>query len=1200
VSHGDQTAFPNLKPGEVLDGRFVMNYVIGAGGQGMVFQLRHMEWNRDFALKLPKPEAVQDDKSRELFLKEAEAWIRLGVHPHIVRCWFVRPIGDLPGLFLDFMSGGSLENKIQSKAIVPGQWDRVLQILIQVLEGLIHAHSKGMVHRDLKPENLMIDGDGRVCITDFGLVKLLGDSELPDSFAGPLPADSWLTAGAMGTPRYAAPEQWLNPASVNQTTDLYSLGVIMFELLCGQRPFDSPDERFKSTQIIQRHLGDAPPDLFSIRDDIPPELAELCLRLLSKSQSERPQSAEIVLSTLWKQLNSRGLGNHERPSPIPSGERPDFLNNAAVSLYSLGKTEKARELFLKGLMLEAGHPQCLFNLIQLERREGKLDREEAIRRLKRAKAVFGLALLYIEAAQGKKAAEVLSRIPEDEKSGLLHRLEGDALMYAGEFGSALSSYQKAALQMPNDLPTKLRKNLAENKTIQANGRVYFPPSGSSYQSRNQRPGVDISLSPDGEMILALDDSEVFGLSIQDNKILQQAKRGLYATPVLWSDAHRSILLIQDRRAFEIWSLNEFRMLSRIEGKVLARDHELRRLLALTEDGFLLFDRNRQQATPLALTPELQVSPPILAEFDYDESRLVLLTQVGRLFALGTSAQITPIHWPHSIEDPDKVGHMCWGQDLVAVSYRSTLLRCFCLQKKRIAAEQELGFLPTSLECDGSGSLILASSPKTHVILEKDGRTVTGGPGPVALDVSKERCLIWTDEHLHLYQLNPYQYLRTWEEAVPRPHVLRFSRDGRRAMSLDEDGECRVWEVDEESRVFERNMLMAPGQTYPEIIAGFGEYLSEFERALQLFKDKDFRESWKSLRRARKVAGFQQAEEALELQWALCAELQRDGLEAIWERLYISDTVSGQLSADCRHLLLAQEHTVELFEISGPRIESELKFDPGFRLFSAHFLRDGSESGLIICFGLDGELGYYSAENGELKYKDKLKTGRLSAVQFYLELALLQNSSGQAFTLELGTAKMSESLPLMERTLKRAFLLENKRALLVTYHGSLMTDLRKKKSSPGLPAQLEIQKEEISFCADPHRSKLRIIGLSNGTLIMTNQKGGRPLFTFEQENGAVSAAAINLETALGVSVSTEGGITFFDLSTGEVLERIVAHAEGVADLSITQDGRYVTTRSVGGHFRLWEVSWSLSNRLGSREIEWLRGSTLDKLGNLFRK
>ena len=411
-----------------------------------------------------------------------------------------------------------------------------------------------------------------------------------------------------------------------------------------------------------------------------------------------------------------------------------------------------------------------------------------------------------------------------------------------------------------------------------------------------------------------------------------------------------------------------------------------------------------------------------------------------------------------------MAQICCGQDLLAVCYRTILLRCYCPGERKVSTEQELGFLPTSLQSDSTGTLLVASSPNAHAVLRRDGVKLVGGPGPIALDADKKQCLLWAEGRLHLYQLSPFQLLRAWEEAVPQPRQLQFSRDGRRALSLDEEGEYRVWEVDEESRVFERNLLMTPGQTYPQLIAGYAEYQAELGEALQLFEEKRFFDSYQSLQRARSISGFQQAEEALHLQWALCAELQRDGLEAFWERLSFPDIVSGQLTSDGRRLLLATDHAVEIFAISGPKLESQLKFEPEFPIFSVLFLRDGSENGLITVFGIDGEVAYYDGAGGDLKYLDKLKTGRLSSVQTQAELALIQNSSGQAFAFELGTGRLSEPLPLMERSLKQSFILSNQQALLVTYQGPLMADLSKAKSSFKSPMAVEDSKKQICFCA----------------------------------------------------------------------------------------------------------------------------------------
>ena len=158
-------------------------------------------------------------------LQEAETWIRLGVHPNIVRCWFVQDIAGLPGLFLDLMTGGSLEDKIKDRSVLSLSWDSFITILLQIAEGLAHSHSMGVVHRDLKPENLLLREDGRVCLTDFGLVKSFASDQPDAQTNGELPKDSSVTGSGtfLGTPRYGAPEQWRKDMKIGPTTDIYSV-----------------------------------------------------------------------------------------------------------------------------------------------------------------------------------------------------------------------------------------------------------------------------------------------------------------------------------------------------------------------------------------------------------------------------------------------------------------------------------------------------------------------------------------------------------------------------------------------------------------------------------------------------------------------------------------------------------------------------------------------------------------------------------------------------------------------------------------------------------------------------------------------------------------------------------------------------------------------------------------------------------------
>ena len=1178
---------PGLQPGQVIDGRFVVESLLGKGGQGVVYKVRHLEWNRDFALKLPLPQSVKTIVARERYVKEAQTWIRMGVHPNIVRCWFVMPVAELPGLFLDLVSGGTLEDRIESGQVQPGQWDTVLKTLLELSEGLVHSHSKGVVHRDLKPENLMIREDGTLSITDFGLVKTVENHDPDDE-----PSSSLIPEEAMGTPRYGAPEQWVEPSKVGPATDIYSFGAILFELICGQRPFDPPGRGGGALAIINRHVSEQPPNPLEIRADIPESLAHLCLHCLEKDPARRPHSAAYILDCLIRISESVCGRAHQRPAAVPAGEQPDLLNNAAASLFSLGKAKQARELLLKGLMIQAGHPECLYNLVQLDRREGKIGRAESFRRLRRAKAIFQMALLYLEEGRGLKAVELLERLPEEQKSGFVRRIEGDAYMYAEKYRAAEQAYEDAHRLMPNDLPSAFRGELARSKTGYKDGRTYFPKLESLYTSRAPSADVEVLLTPESERIVGVNQKEIVTLSIETNSVLSGTSRESDAGQVqrTWSGPNR--LLLQDNRFVELWSLEPLECLQRAVGRVLAASPNLKKLSLLTESGVILI--NEPNLNPLQFPPDIPPSHRVLVSFGPDESGMCVMTPDGRLASVNSQYQVVPLAWPPPFPDPASVRLLQLGKNQIFAATHTGTVHGLDPVAQSFIFQFELGFSPTQVSMDRQGRTLVYSSPQAFTILDRKGRLLLRGPGPCAVDSQGRFALVCFKGFLELFLLHPFQRIRGWEEKIPAPRSIRFAFDGRRALTLDTQGEYKVWDVDEPNRVYERSLLFTPGQPYEELIASYDAYAKDFHLALESYQSKSYPASYKSLIAARSVPGFQQTEEALELQWALCQKLQRDGLEAIWERLYIPDVVSGQLSAD--HLLIARHDGIDLSEISGPVINEKIAVDGLDGILGACYLPQHRKGPMIVSLSGEGGLRY-TTENGETHFEYELPLGPLRKVLFGQEMALIQAKNGSLVTFDLLKKRMGAPLPVPS-SLERAFLLSDDSAFLVTDKQHLFVDLKKGIVRPGVPLKMEKFPGQITFVSEIPQTRLRMTGFSDGTLLISQTKTGQPLFGINQENGPVSGAAVNMGTSLGVSVSAKGGITFFDLAKGRTLERFVAHAEGVMEVNMTADGRYITSLSGSGQFRLWEVSWALSDELGSRAIDWLPSSGLGAIGQLF--
>ncbi len=236
---------------------------LGRGGMGVVYRARQIRLNRPVALKILAPEKEKESAFAERFAREAQALARLN-HPNIVTVYDFGEADGLYYLLMEYVDGVSLRQLLQTRKITP---ERALAIVPRVCEALEFAHELGIVHRDIKPENILLDKQGRVKIADFGIAKLIGE---------PAGAET-LTAEqqVVGTPHYMAPEQVERPRSVDHRADIYSLGVVFYEMLTGELP-----------------LGKFAPPSRKVHVDV--RLDEVVLHALEKEPGRRYQHASEV------------------------------------------------------------------------------------------------------------------------------------------------------------------------------------------------------------------------------------------------------------------------------------------------------------------------------------------------------------------------------------------------------------------------------------------------------------------------------------------------------------------------------------------------------------------------------------------------------------------------------------------------------------------------------------------------------------------------------------------------------------------------------------------------------------------------------------------------------------------------------------------------------------------------------------------
>jgi len=255
----------------LFDGRYRVTRKLGAGGMADVYLAEDEELGRRVAIKILNERHANDDSFVERFRREAKNAAGLS-HPNIVSIY---DRGEAEGTYyiaMEYLDGRTLKELLIARGPMPIA--DAIHYTRQILNALRFAHKKGVVHRDIKPHNVMVDGDGRLKVTDFGIARA-GASQMTE-------------AGAIvGTAQYLSPEQ-ARGAAVDQRSDLYSIGVVLYEMLTGNVPFtgESPVE------IAMKHLSDTPRPPSSIRPEIPPDLDMVVLRALAKNPDDRFQTAE--------------------------------------------------------------------------------------------------------------------------------------------------------------------------------------------------------------------------------------------------------------------------------------------------------------------------------------------------------------------------------------------------------------------------------------------------------------------------------------------------------------------------------------------------------------------------------------------------------------------------------------------------------------------------------------------------------------------------------------------------------------------------------------------------------------------------------------------------------------------------------------------------------------------------------------------
>src|SRR3989440_178965 len=334
---------------QALGSAYTLEGEIGRGGMGVVFNARDERLKRRVAVKVLPPELAFREEIRLRFLREAETAARLS-HPHIVP---IHSVGEGPdGLVyfvMAYVDGESLGAKLKRRGrLAPDEARRIMQ---ETADALGAAHALGIIHRDVKPDNILLEGSrGRVVVTDFGIAKALSSTTGSATLTA--------TGVAIGTPHYMSPEQAAGDREIDGRSDIYSLGVVAYQTLAGELPFQAPTV----PGILMKQITERAPLVTDKRPDVPEDLAACVMRSLEKEPDDRWPTADALRRAL--EARSATMYQPRRSSPVrgrpglPAGREPPPVRRATPQ-RAVRRLERIQE---RPQLAPSGEPEIVREL----------------------------------------------------------------------------------------------------------------------------------------------------------------------------------------------------------------------------------------------------------------------------------------------------------------------------------------------------------------------------------------------------------------------------------------------------------------------------------------------------------------------------------------------------------------------------------------------------------------------------------------------------------------------------------------------------------------------------------------------------------------------------------------------------------------------------------------------------------------------
>lgn len=1160
--------------GDVVLDLYEVTAVLGEGGMGRVYRVRHRGWDVDLAVKTPLGTVLQAAGGADNFEREAETWVNLGLHPHTVSCYYVRRVDGIPRVFAEFVDGGSLYEWIRDGRL--RSVDQILDVAIQFAWGLHYAHDQGLVHRDVKPANLMLTTDGAAKVTDFGLTRARAMAEGAVGGDGRAGQTLMVAGGLGGTPAYMSPEQSA-ARDLTRRTDLWSWALCVLEMFQGQRTWEFG---VAAPEVLRSYLaqGSVVPGL----PHMPPLVADLLKRCFLEDPDARPRSLWEAATVLYTAYEAATGHAYPRPEPQAGKDTADSLNNRAVSLLDLGREAEADPLWGRALRSQPHHLEATYNQALRDWQAGRASDEEMLTRMSEAGKTHAASprvrhlmgrLHFAVGDYGPAARAFEEAVAAGVRSTEAYRELGLALCAqgaTGETGGWVRAMEclASALQAGGEDPAEIAGYALSLVRLgqDEKGRGFYR------QAAKPRRGFPAELE---DAVARFLPGHEAGLGL---KGLPHAAVAVALTP----DARQ--VFATDGENIRVWDAQS----GALQRTIAVREIKLK-ALAITPDGARLLWGG--DGAPPQLV-ELETGRPILSFQRHPGFVSALaISPDGRRALAGGSDRAVRL-W--DLETGQLVQSFAGHREAVttvAISADSATgasgsldgtVRLWDLEdgKEVCAFEGHRGRVNAVLFAGPPGDVVSAGEDRSLHLWDGWGRrpraTLAGHANAITSLAALEEGRVVVSGSLD-------RTVRSWD--VARARLLSVCRVEGGVQALARGGSHHLWVAQggglASLSLPERARLPPPAVARPvsavESERRDATFLGCLEEAQESLRLGDVAQSLRLARSARSIPGYERSEAALTLWDEICALLPRKGLQSAWEEASLEGHADPVLclavSADGgRALSGSMDGTVRMWDL-------------GTRQLMAVF--EGHESTVsAVAFTADGRRGVSGSWDRTVRVWD-LASGQsertLSGHTEYVAGLALSPDGSHALS-----AGWDQTLRLWDLAAGReagVFVGHSSNASAVAFgpDGRFAVSVGWDSTARAW----DVATRQCVSVLEGHNNNLSAVCLTpSGRQVVTggvdreiklwDLKARRVLRTFSGHEAEVTALVFTPDGRHLISGARDKTVRVWEVASGKC-ERVLSHTAAVLAVALTPGGSALLSAVADRTLRLWHLDWEPEER-----------------------